>query len=173
MVLESVVAHASGAELRSRNVHFDRQKAVPHHGCETKTKIELSWNGHVESVDPRTALTRGGLAPWQVKRVMGRINERLTENLNLNELAAVVGLSRGYFSKAFKTTFGISPYNYILVQRVELAKRRMLSEAVPLSRIALETGWADQAHLSRMFRRTVGVSPAKWRMKQTGVIASD
>jgi AraC family transcriptional regulator len=74
-----------------------------------------------------------------------------------------VKLSTSYFSSAFKTSFGLSPHNYIVAQRVEFAKQLMLNTSAPLCEIALDCGLADQAHLSRVFRRLTGTTPSAWR----------
>lgn len=105
----------------------------------------------------------GGLAPWQVKRLRQHIDARLGEPISLDELAQLVRLSTSYFSAAFKVSFGTSPHNYIVAQRVERAKRRMVDSDAPLSEIALDCGLADQSHLSRIFRRATGTTPSAWR----------
>lgn len=105
----------------------------------------------------------GGLAPWQISRVKAYVADRIPDAMSLHELAAVSRLSISYFSTAFKASFGTSPYNYIVMQRVEYAKYRMRESAAPLSEIALDCGFADQAHLSRVFRRVTGTTPSKWR----------
>lgn len=108
---------------------------------------------------------RGGLAPWQIKRVSTHIDRNITEKVNVDELASLVKLSKSYFSKAFRNSFGLSPYNYVLARRIEIAMEMMLEVGMPLCQVALDTGWADQAHLSRVFRRMTGTTPSAWRAK--------
>ncbi|AYG64641.1 MULTISPECIES: AraC family transcriptional regulator [unclassified Rhizobium] len=105
----------------------------------------------------------GGLAPWQINRVKNYIEDRISLPIALDELAQVAKLSTSYFSAAFKVTFGISPHNYVVERRVEFAKYRMLNSDAPLCEIALDCGLADQAHLSRIFRRVTGTTPSAWR----------
>lgn len=105
----------------------------------------------------------GGLAAWQEKRVRQHIDAHLAETILLQDLAALVKLSTSYFSTAFKVSFGMSPHNYIVARRVEHAKYRMASSNAPLSEIAFDCGLADQAHLSRIFRRATGTTPSAWR----------
>jgi len=105
----------------------------------------------------------GGLAPWQVKKVKQHIEARIGHGIPLDELAQLVRLSTSYFSTAFKSTFGVSPHNYIVSCRVDHAKYRMLSSNAPLCEIALDCGLADQSHLSRVFRRVTGTTPSAWR----------
>lgn len=116
----------------------------------------------VEPVE-RQRNSSGGLAPWQINRVKNYIEERISNPIALDELAQVAKLSTSYFSAAFKVTFGISPHNYVVERRVEFAKYRMLNSDAPLCEIALDCGLADQAHLSRIFRRVTGTTPSAWR----------
>lgn len=105
----------------------------------------------------------GGLAPWQAKRVSAHIEANLSETINVPQLARLVLLSAGHFSRAFKRTFGDTPHGHVMRRRVEAAKAMMLRGAEPLSQIAYLCGFADQAHFSRTFRRFAGMSPLAWR----------
>ena len=110
----------------------------------------------------------GGLAPWQVKRLKTYVAENIATQISLFEMATLVKLSTSYFSSAFKVSFGISPHNYVVAQRVEFAKHQMRSTDCPLCEIALDCGLADQAHLSRVFRRLTGTTPSAWRRHSAG-----
>jgi AraC family transcriptional regulator len=105
----------------------------------------------------------GGLAPWQGRRISDLIEDNLKGGVRISELAASARLSKSHFSRAFKTHFGRSPQQYILERRVARAQRLMLVSDSRLCEIAIACGFSDQAHLSRMFRRTVGDSPNAWR----------
>jgi AraC-like DNA-binding protein len=76
-----------------------------------------------------------------------------------------VRLSMGYFSRAFRQTFGESPFAYIMRRRVRRAQQLMLTSRRPLSQVALECGMCDQSHLCRVFRRVVGINPNAWRRR--------
>jgi AraC family transcriptional regulator len=108
-------------------------------------------------------IVRGGLAPWQAKRVAAYIESNICSKIGVIELAAVVHLSIGHFFRAFKVSFGASPLAYVMRQRMLRAQAIMASSEAPLSRIALECGMCDQAHFSHTFRRIIGVSPNVWR----------
>jgi AraC family transcriptional regulator len=109
--------------------------------------------------------TRGGLAPWQARRVAAHIRENVGTRLRASYLATLVKLSNSHFNRAFKVSFHETPTAYILRQRMRLAKDMMVSTTQPLSQIALLCGLCDQAHFSRMFRRFVGESPRVWRRR--------
>jgi AraC-like DNA-binding protein len=116
----------------------------------------------------RDQIVSGGLAAWQVSRLKTYIATNIASAVSLEELAQLVRLSTSYFSTAFKASFGISPHNYVIRQRVAFAKHRMISTDAPLSEIALDCGLSDQAHLSRVFRRVTGTTPSTWRRYAAG-----
>jgi AraC family transcriptional regulator len=112
-----------------------------------------------EAVKPAVA----SLAGWQVSRVKVYLDQHLETQIRVSTLAGICRLSASYFSKAFKGSFGKTVQDYLHHRRVERAQALMLSTDNMLSQIALDCGFCDQAHLSRMFQRSVGVSPARWR----------
>jgi len=105
----------------------------------------------------------GGLAPWQVRSVTTYIEANLNTSLSCETLARLARLSVSHFARAFKRTFGYSPHAFLMRRRMERAQGLMLKCTAPLAHIALECGFADQAHLSRLFRQFTGESPASWR----------
>jgi AraC family transcriptional regulator len=112
---------------------------------------------------PASITARRGLAPWQIRRVLTHIDTKLDTPIRNKELAAIARLSEFHFNVAFRNSVGHPPHEYIIRRRVERAQGLMLSTNKPLSQIAAECGLADQAHLTRLFRRVVGESPAAWR----------
>ncbi len=111
------------------------------------------------------AWARGGLAPWQRRKVDRYVNEHLDQPIRLDELAQQVSLSVSYFCRAFKGSFGDTPHGYIVRMRLERAQGLMLATGEPLSQVALACGFAHQAHLSRLFRRRLGEAPNAWRRR--------
>ncbi|HEX5049016.1 MAG TPA: AraC family transcriptional regulator [Gammaproteobacteria bacterium] len=107
--------------------------------------------------------TKGGLAPWQLRAVAAHVETNLDKPIRSSELAALVRLNPCYFSRVFRESFGEPPLRYVTRLRIERAQRLMLSSVVPLSQIALDCGFADQAHFSRLFRRMAGDTPRAWR----------
>ena len=103
------------------------------------------------------------LAPWQARRVLDYMEANLDRTIRIEELAGIVRRSISHFSRAFRADFGVSPYTYITRRRITRAQELMLSTDKSLASIAVSCGLADQSHLSRMFRRIVGVTPALWR----------
>jgi transcriptional regulator GlxA family with amidase domain len=109
------------------------------------------------------AVIRGGLAPWQAKRVAAYIEEHIGSNIRVPELARMVGLSTGHFFRTFRESFGETPQRYLARKRVQRGQQLMLSTRESLCQIALDCGMADQPHFTRVFRRVVGMNPGRWR----------
>ena len=108
-----------------------------------------------------------GLAPWQERKVVRHIGEHLDRPISIGALAQIVGLSANYFSRRFKGSFGVSPREYVIRSRLERAKTLMQQTGASLCQIALDTGFCDQAHMSRLFHAVVGSPPNRWRREQT------
>jgi len=103
------------------------------------------------------------LTPLQERRVTSRLLDDLAADTNLSELAALCGLSRSYFIRAFKQITGMPPYRWLLMQRVKRAKALLRGTKLPIAEIALACGFADQSHLTRVFSKAFRISPAAWR----------
>ncbi len=112
---------------------------------------------------------RGGLAPWQVRRVATYIDGNLAASIQCEHLARVTRLSVSHFMRAFRESFGAPPHTYLMRRRMERAQGLMLTTDMPLGQIALDCGLADQSHMTRLFRRLVGESPAAWRRARIDV----
>jgi AraC family transcriptional regulator len=103
------------------------------------------------------------LAPWQITRVLDFVEANLGNHIGIADLAAQVRLSASYFAHAFRRSAGETPSRYLRRRRIERAQQMMLLTDKPLADIALECGLADQTHLTKVFRRIVGMSPGAWR----------
>lgn len=106
-----------------------------------------------------------GLAAWQIRRVTLHIDAHLASPIRNKDLAAAAKLSCGYFCQAFKDSFGHPPHAYIMRQRVARAKEMLEGTNKALCQIALDCGFSDQSHFSRIFRRIAGENPRLWRRK--------
>jgi AraC-like DNA-binding protein len=110
--------------------------------------------------------TTGGLASWQIVRVRAYIDSNLHHAIYVRDLSAIARRSPAHFSRKFKLAVGESPHAYVMRSRLERARHLMMTSAASLSEIALSAGFSDQAHLCRLFRQTVGQSPASWRRER-------
>ena len=114
-----------------------------------------------------TSLTRatgpGTLSERRITAVLETIEQSLESGATGERLAASIGLSKGAFHRAFRATFGTTPFRYLTRRRVEAAAGLMVNTDLPLGVIAVQSGFYDQAHLCRQFRRVFGESPKHWR----------
>ena len=112
---------------------------------------------------PDAAAARGGLTPRALRRVRDHIDAHLTENIRLETLAEVAGLSRCHFARAFKQSAGIAPHAYLMQRRLERAERLLAETELSLCQVALDSGFSDQSHFSSCFRKHFGESPRSFR----------
>jgi AraC-like DNA-binding protein len=109
---------------------------------------------------------RGGLPPGAMRRVREYVETHLSESMDLAELATVAGLSVYHFARAFKQSAGVPPHHYLVRLRIERAQEMLARSELPLSEVALATGFSDQSHLARHFRHLVGMTPGQFRWSQ-------
>jgi AraC family transcriptional regulator len=126
-------------------------------------RAEASLKAPLQEVTPRAAGAGPRLLAWQVRRVKEHVEANLASSIRNRDLAALAKLSEFHFSVAFRNSVGQTPHEFLIRRRMHRAQRLMLSTDLPLCEIAGECGLADQAHLSRLFRRVVGATPASWR----------
>jgi AraC family transcriptional regulator len=111
----------------------------------------------------RGAVAEGGLAPWQLQRAKEIMRARLATALTISDVAAECRLTPSHFARAFRRSAGIAPHQYLSQLRIEEAKRLMTTTQLPLTDIALISGFGDQSYFTRVFSRQVGASPGAWR----------
>jgi AraC-like DNA-binding protein len=114
-----------------------------------------------------SASSVGGVTPKALQRVREYIEEHLVENIELETLAEVAGLSKWHFARAFKQSVGTPPHCYLIQRRLERAKGLLAETDLSLAHIALKSGFSDQSHFSRRFRMFIGVTPRSFRWSKT------
>jgi len=113
------------------------------------------------------SFARGGLPPRVLRRVREYIDDNIDQHISVVLLAVLANLSVCYFVRAFKRSMGVTPHVYLMRQRVERTKHLLSGTEMPLSEIALATGFADQSHFARRFRQHVGMSPRDYRWSRS------
>ena len=105
----------------------------------------------------------GGLAPWQERRAKELLDAHIRGGITLDVLARSCELSIRHFTRAFRQSIGMSPYEWLQRRRIEKAKTLLQTSSAALSAIAADCGFTDQSHFTRTFSRIVGTTPHVWR----------
>ena len=108
-------------------------------------------------VEPPRHVDAGAL-----ERARQFLDAERTRVVHSSELASITGLTRYELARQFRVLFGTSPYRYLLMRRLELA-RDGIHRGRPLVEIACDAGFADQAHFTRTFKAAFGLTPARYR----------
>lgn len=107
---------------------------------------------------------KGGLPGFRLRRVLDFVGDNLAEDLSLQQLADIAGMSPHYFAELFKQSTGSPPHQYVLSQRIERAKERLAASGRgAVTEIGLEVGFQNPSHFARIFQKFVGVSPSRFR----------
>jgi AraC-like DNA-binding protein len=158
-----LVANSLARLLESARREFECDREAAKASLATASHI---LQVEIERCSVTNGLTRGGLAAWQILRVRAYIESNLHRTIRVRDLSAVARRSSAHFSRKFKLAVGESPHAYVVRRRLERAGHLMMTSQASLSEIALKVGFADQAHLCRLFRQTFGQSPANWRRER-------
>lgn len=105
----------------------------------------------------------GGLPASTLRRVTDYVARHFDENLTLDDLADVAGLSTYHFCHLFKASMGLPPYQYVMQERLEEAKRLLRSTDWPVMQVCLAVGYESLGHFSTLFKREVGLPPGAYR----------
>jgi AraC family transcriptional regulator len=112
---------------------------------------------------PTLEFKASGLPQSQLARVIDYMKANLTQDLSILDLATLTGMSESHFSRSFKRSVGIAPYQYLIQQRVERAKQLLERRSFAISTIALDCGFANQTHLTKVFRQVTGMTPKAYQ----------
>lgn len=119
--------------------------------------ISRDLSSSVESAEDLRALSQ----------LLEHISAHLSESLSLRELAEATGLSPFQIGQRMKRVFGLSPHQYIIRCRIEVARHELSSSRQSLAEIALSCGFSDQSAFTRQFKRSVGMTPKAYRDQKT------
>lgn len=106
---------------------------------------------------------KDGLSTYKLQVVIEYIDAHLDEEIKLVGLAELVDMSQYYFAQLFKQSMGITPYQYVLQQRVERAKQLLKYQDMAITDVALSCGFANQSHFTKHFRKLTGITPKTYR----------
>ncbi|MBV8591552.1 MAG: helix-turn-helix transcriptional regulator [Acetobacteraceae bacterium] len=112
---------------------------------------------------PQHIAPRGGLTRAQLARALEFMDANLSGSPSLQEMAGAAGLSPAHFIRQFKATVGVAPHQHLLRSRLERAKRLLRQTDRSVAQIAFECGFSHQEHMTRVFSRLTGTTPAAFR----------
>jgi AraC family transcriptional regulator len=121
---------------------------------------------HEHSESPLRRLQREprfGLDNVRLRRVLAYIEDHLTEEITVSDLARIACLRVFHFARAFAASVGAPPHSYVSGRRLERAKRLLSMGQLSLSEIAFDCQFSSQSSFTRAFRRATGVTPAKYK----------
>ena len=99
---------------------------------------------------------------WRLENARTFLDDCTSEKPTSDEIAKVAGLNKFYFIRSFKEKYGITPQRYLLGRRVDRAKQFLRGRKLGLSEVAFECGFSDQSHMTRTFKKFVGVTPKNY-----------
>lgn len=127
------------------------------------TQLTVHLLRNYASVTFREPNDKGRLSPLQSRRIAEYIDSRLHEPLSLETLAGVVGLGVWSFTRRFRESFGRAPHGYVIDRRVARARCLLAQGVMQVKEVASACGFADQAHLTRVFQHRLHTTPAVLR----------
>jgi AraC family transcriptional regulator len=112
--------------------------------------------------------TRQAAPPWltpgRLKRIDAFIEANLSNKITVADLAAALGLSNGFLTRAFTQSVAITPHAYIMNWRLSRARHLLIHSSIAIAQIASQCGFSDQSHLNRHVLRQTGLSPTAYRL---------
>ena len=99
-----------------------------------------------------------------VERACSILDDSLEEGVPLTDLGGAVRLNHRYVISLFKTAMGVPPHQYFMARRIECA-RRLVNQGQSLNAVAASAGYNDQSHMTRIFKRTFGVTPGAYQAR--------
>ena len=115
---------------------------------------------------PKISLPRGKLNSYQLRSVVDFVQSHLTEDVSLLALAEQAHVSPFHFARQFRATVGLPPHQFVLRQRIQRSLRLVKAGRLPLAQIAVESGFHDQPHFTRAFRRVLGTTPGRYSARK-------
>ena len=182
-LFRSLVEHSGDdpTKLRIRNRFQVRDPQIEHIGWALKAEMENGYpSGRVYTDSLAAALAarliqnhsslsrparpaKAAISAYQLRAILGFIEDNLGRDLGLQEIAEYADLSVSHFKSLFRKSVGVPPHQYVIRRRVERAAQQLRRGKTPIGQIALENGFCHQSHLALHTRRVLGVTPQELR----------
>jgi len=130
----------------------------------SRLAIESLALGVLAEASRRAARPAREPAPIWLVRARTFVDRHFAERLLLATVAAMVGVHPGHLARGFRRTYDTTFSSYVRDVRLEFARRQLVASPAPLSEIALSSGYYDQSHFCRLFKRATGLSPQEYRL---------
>jgi AraC family transcriptional regulator len=124
-----------------------------------KTTLAIHLLRNYCTTQPKFSSPIDGLSQSKLNQVKEYIHSHLNQDIKLIELAEIVQMSPYHFSRLFKQSLGTTPHQYVLQCRIEQAKYLLQHSELSIADIAFSVGFCDQSHLTRCFKRMLGITP--------------
>lgn len=112
---------------------------------------------------PKIITDTQGLPSSKLRQAIAYIQDHLEQDISLSAIAKYLDMSQYHFSRWFKQSMGVPPYEYVIQQRIERAKVLLQNKELSMADIALGCGFNSQSHLIRHFKKQVGITPKRYR----------
>ena len=156
------VAIVAAHRLRRQLLATDLLDPLQCERCVQVLEERLAWVLRITVVAPTAGCW---MTPRRLRIVDDLIEARLDAKLTVQELAGALGLSAGFFSRAFRAAVGKAPHDYIVDRRISRARTLVESTDLELTAIAHASGFASHAHMTTTFRNRLGISPGELRRR--------
>lgn len=169
---ESALAAQMGCTIPELVAGFSRHEPAG----ELRRLLEATWSASGPRGDMdagrdtvRAASAKHGeLNPTQCAEVENLLRRRLTDDIGVADMARVAGLGTQHFIERFRNTYGTTPGQYLIRERVQHAKRLLAETSLSIAAIAAESGFSSHSHLTDRFTRRMGIGPSEYRRRRRG-----
>jgi AraC-like DNA-binding protein len=153
--------------LRRRVGQLHAALARPGEELEADSRLTFVGERLREHLRPRSAVRVPRRDPALARRLRELLDARVVEGVTLDTAAGLLQAHPAHLVRAFSGAYGIAPHQYLTARRVDRA-RRLLLDGHPVGEVAVAAGFYDQAHLTRHFRKLVGVTPGRYGARPRG-----
>jgi AraC family transcriptional regulator len=159
-MIDPVIAHLGASLLPTLdNPDEANELFVSHVAMALQVHFVRNYLGGSQGARPY----RSGLTARQLRMAKHMMQQNLAANIALHDIARECGLSRSHFARAFAVSTGQPPHQWLMAQRVGLARQLLGGTELSIGEIAMRCGFADQSHFTRVFSARAGMSPGRWR----------
>jgi len=160
-------------DMSLRNTILALTEEIAHLGAISKIFFDMAGElvarrilqRHSSRVTRAASMKSGALTARQLRKVLNVVQDRLSEDISLDELAGAAGLSRFHFIRAFNSAVGTSPHRWLVSLRIARAKELLMTRNKSIIDVASQVGFESQSHFGQVFLDHVGICPSEWRRR--------